>query len=161
MSNLSFARFFRLHPGGVECDAGGLRVGGVALLARDANGAWTRRDEGNLTRELSKLYGVPLDFGSKRSGVDAVAAALTSGEIARAQVAALLLRLPDPPTSAGAQSDGANRDTCTRRGRGKQKRFRAGSARGFQRGTRGTCSIRNYHAKRPIDALAPAGAAGA
>ena len=76
MSDLSFARFFRLRPGGVECDAGGLRVGGVALVARDANGAWTRRDEGDLSRELSKLYGFPLDFGSRRRGVDAVAAAL-------------------------------------------------------------------------------------
>jgi hypothetical protein len=105
MGDLSFARCFRLRPGGVECDAGGLRVGDVALVARDANGAWTRRDENALSRELSKLYGLPLDFGSRRRGVDAVAAALAKGEIARAQIAALLLRLPDPPASVGGQSD--------------------------------------------------------
>ena len=53
-----------------------MRVGGVALLARDAKGGWTRRDERDLNRELSKLYGFPLDFGRLRRRVDAVAAAL-------------------------------------------------------------------------------------
>jgi len=105
MGDLSFARCFRLRPGGVECDAGGLRVGDVALLARDANGGWAKRSQGDLSRELSKLYGVTLDFGSKRRGVEAVAAALTNGEIARAQIAALLLQLPDPQGSTSAQSD--------------------------------------------------------
>jgi hypothetical protein len=97
MSDLSFARFFRLRSGGIECDAHGLRVGGVALLALNAKDAWTRRDEGDLNRELSKLYGLPLDLERKRRGVDAVAAALNKGELARAQIAALLLQLPDPP----------------------------------------------------------------
>ena len=73
--------------------------------ARDANGVWTKRPQGDLSRERSKLYGVPLDFGSKRRGVEAVAAALTSGEIARAQTAASRLQLPDPPVSPSAQSD--------------------------------------------------------
>ena len=103
MGDLSFARHFRLRPGGIECDADGLRVGGVALLARNAKHAWTRRDEGDLSRELSKLYGFPLDLGRKRRGVDAVAAALSNGELARAQIAALLLQLPDPPAAAGAR----------------------------------------------------------
>ncbi len=103
MNDISFMRYFQLRPGRIECDAGGLRVGGVALLARDAKGAWTRRDERDLGRELSKLYGFPLDLGSMRKGIDAVAAALGNAEIARAQIAALLLRLPDPPASAGSQ----------------------------------------------------------
>ena len=103
MGDLSFARHFRLRAGGIECGANGLRVGGIALLARDAKDTWTRRDEGDLSRELSKLYGFPLDLGRKRRGVDVVAAALNNGELARAQIAALLLQLPDPPASAGAQ----------------------------------------------------------
>ena len=53
-----------------------LRVGGIALLVRDAKGAWARRDERDLNRELSKLYGLPLDVGRKRGGLDAVAAGL-------------------------------------------------------------------------------------
>ena len=97
MGGLSFARCFRLRPGAIECDADGLRVGGVALLARDAKGAWTRRDGGELSRELSKLYGLPLDCERKGGALDAVAAALTNRELARAQIGALLLRLPDPP----------------------------------------------------------------
>jgi len=105
MNDISFTRYFRLHPGRIECDAGGLRVGGVALLARGANGAWTKRDERDLDRELSKVYGFPLDFARMRRGVDAVAAALANGELARAQIAALLLQLPDPPASVGLQPD--------------------------------------------------------
>jgi hypothetical protein len=103
MGEMSFARYFRLRPGGIECDAQGLRVGAVALVARDAKGGWLRRDESDLNRELSKLYGFPLDFARMRRGVDAVAAALANGELARAQIAALLLQLPDPPASANSQ----------------------------------------------------------
>jgi hypothetical protein len=109
MGGLSFARYFRLQPGRIECDAGGLRVGGVALLARDAKGSWTRRDGGELNRELSKLYGRPLDCERKGGALDAVAAALTNGELARAQIGALLLRLPDPPAPAGVHADGLER----------------------------------------------------
>ncbi len=105
MDDLSFARHFRLRPGGVEYDAEGLRIGGVALLARDAKGAWGRHDERDLSRELSKRYGFPLDIERKRKGVDVVAAALANGELARAQIAALLLQLPDPPTSSGVHPD--------------------------------------------------------
>ena len=103
MGEMSFARYFRLCPGRIECDAQGLRVGAVALLAREAKGGWTRRDERDLSRELSKLYGFPLDFAHMRRGVDAVAVALRNGEIARAQIATLLLQLPDPPASASSQ----------------------------------------------------------
>jgi hypothetical protein len=42
MGGLSFARYFRLRPGAIECEADGLRVGGVTLLSRDAKGAWPR-----------------------------------------------------------------------------------------------------------------------
>lgn len=106
MGGLSFARTFRLHSGAIECDADGLRVGGVALLARDAKGSWTRRDGSELNRELSKLYGLPLDCERKGRALDAVAAALTNGELARAQIGALLLRFPDPPASASGHADG-------------------------------------------------------
>ena len=71
--------------------------GGVALLARDAKGAWTRRDGGELNRELSKLYGLPLDCERKGRALEAVAAALTNGELARAQIGALLLDFPILP----------------------------------------------------------------
>ena len=44
MNELSPIRFFRLSPGGIECDEGGLRVGDVALLGRDHKGAWVVYD---------------------------------------------------------------------------------------------------------------------
>jgi hypothetical protein len=104
MSNLSFARVFRLQPGGVECDGDGPRISGLALLARDATGRWVKRDETVLSRELAKLYGFPIDLATKRGGTEALAAALNNGEHARAQIITLLL-LPDPSTSAGAPAD--------------------------------------------------------
>ena len=114
MGEMSFARYFRLCPGRIECDARGLRVGAVALLAREAKGGWTRRDERDLSRELSKLYGFPLDFAHMRRGVDAVAVALGNGEIARAQIGTLLLQLPDPPASAGAQPSALEKQRLAR-----------------------------------------------
>jgi len=104
MGALSCVRFFQLRSGGVECDGDGPRVGGVALLARDATGRWAGRDEGDLSRELAKLYGFPIDFGAKRRGVEAVAAALTNGELARAQIVTLLRQLPDPSGAADERS---------------------------------------------------------
>jgi hypothetical protein len=114
MGDLSFARTFRLRPGAIECDADGLRIGGVALLSRDAKGAWARRDGGEINRELSERYGLPLDCERKSGALDAVAAALTNGELARAQVGALLLQLPDPPSAAIAQSDGLEKRRLAR-----------------------------------------------
>jgi hypothetical protein len=114
MGCLSFARYFRLHSGAIECDVDGLRVGSAALLARDAKGSWTRRDGGELNHELSKLYGLPLDCERKSGALDAVAAALTNGELARAQIGALLLQLPDPPASADAQPDGLEKRRLAR-----------------------------------------------
>ena len=57
---------FSTAAGGVECDADGLRVGGVALLARNAKHAWTRRDEGEINREPRSFTAFRLDLGRKR-----------------------------------------------------------------------------------------------
>jgi hypothetical protein len=105
MDDQSIARLFRLRPGGVECDGDGPRVGGVALLTRDARGQWIGRDETGIGRELAKVYGFPIDFAAKRKCVESLAAAMTNGELARAQIITLLLQLPDPPNPASARSD--------------------------------------------------------
>jgi hypothetical protein len=94
-------RLFRLAPGRIECDENGPRVGGAPLLTRDADGAWTTRDEGDVSRELSKLYGFPLDIGCKREGLGVIARALERRDLARAQIATLLLKLPDPRAAEG------------------------------------------------------------
>ncbi len=106
MSQFPGVRFFRLFPGGIECDKDGLRVGDVTLLALNANRGWTLRDDRDLALDLSRLYGFPLDIGSKRAGLTVVAAALRSGDIAKAQIAALHLQLPEPLKSRSAQEAG-------------------------------------------------------
>ena len=84
MDDFSPVRFFRFSPGGVECDEEGLRIGDVALLARDDKGAWTARDEGDLDCDLSRVYGVPVDVRAKLAGFATVAKALQNRNIARA-----------------------------------------------------------------------------
>jgi hypothetical protein len=90
-------------PGELSAMPAGCGLGGVALLTRDGRHSWTRRDERDLSLELSKLYGYALDSRRICRGVDAVANALRNRELARAQIAALLLQLPDPPASVGSQ----------------------------------------------------------
>jgi hypothetical protein len=61
---------------------------------------WAARDERDLGGDLSRVYGFPVDVRAKLSGFATVASALQSRDIAKAQIAALLLRLPDPPPPA-------------------------------------------------------------
>ena len=87
-------------------------IGPVALLRRAPQSggreAWSRRPTEDLDRELSDLYGWPIDTGVKRDGLAGVARALDRRDLAFAKVSALLLRLPDPPSLAkGAFTRGA------------------------------------------------------
>ena len=85
----------------------------MALLAFNAKGGWSLRDDGELANDLSRVYGFPVDVGSKRAGIAVVADALQSGNIAKAQVATLLLQFPDPvvgPSTANGDREGLARD---------------------------------------------------
>ena len=86
---------------GVTCDEHGLAVGGAPLLAKigAASGleGWALRPLPDLEQDLSLRYGVPIDLSSKVAGFGAVARALNEGDVPRAQIAALHLRLPAPP----------------------------------------------------------------
>jgi len=99
-----FERLFRFSEGGVACGGSGTTVGGVALLERGSeDGAktkWRVRDFDSLGRDLSACYGLPVEVVGKRDGLAALARALERGEIALAQIAALLLKFPDPPRLA-------------------------------------------------------------
>jgi hypothetical protein len=97
MNDLGFARPFRLRPGGIDCNVDGLSVGDVALLERDARGAWRRREEGDLNRELSALYGFALECRGLCRGLEVAATALEKGDLAarrsrRCCCACLILR---------------------------------------------------------------------
>ena len=97
-------RHFRLCRHGVDCDATGLAIGGVALLVRacGTSGPWRVREISDLERDLSEVYGTPIYIERKLAGLSLVADALTRNDLARAQVAALLLQFPDPPVLAKA-----------------------------------------------------------
>jgi hypothetical protein len=96
-------RTFRLRTGGVECDADGLRVGGAQLLksvgASSAVRNWRPLAQPEIDCILGRAYGARICASDKRRGLAVVAEALNKGELARAQIAALLLRLPDPVLS--------------------------------------------------------------
>jgi hypothetical protein len=97
------AREFRLTGEGVACSVHGLAIGGVALLARSASrpsARWSVRPLADLDTELSARYGLAVDVSSKVAGIEVVARALDKGDIALAQIAALLLQFPDPPELA-------------------------------------------------------------
>jgi hypothetical protein len=107
---MQFARYFRLTdpPGvGVRCDESGLFVGATPLLERDADpeirGAWRPRPLADLECDLSETYGAPVALADKLGGLASVARALNRRDIAHAQVAALLLGLPDPPEVAKSE----------------------------------------------------------
>ena len=147
-------RTFRLQAGGVECDAGGPRVGGAQLLesvgAFPAVRRWRPLAQSEIDRILSRAYGVEIRASDKRGGLTVAAEALNTGELARAQIAALLLRLPDPALSkldpgarneqlaclreSGLLAKDWNEDDHPRTGR---RRIPDGSRRKTTRGLRG------------------------
>lgn len=96
-------REFYLSPrgrGGVSCDADGAFVGAIPILKRlqkDGREAWHLRDCEELSEELYTQYGLPIDISSKTGGLTAIANALNDGDVARAQIATILLAIPDPP----------------------------------------------------------------
>ena len=102
---------FRLSArgnGGVFCDKDGAFVGAIPMLVRtrgSGKGEWRPRDCDDLSREMSAQYGLPIDMSSKRGGLAVIAKALGEGDVVRAQVATVLLGIPDPPSlSKGAPS---------------------------------------------------------
>jgi hypothetical protein len=92
---------FRLAFEGIRCDEDGLFVGSTPTLRRspraDGFAFWSVRARDELNDELSQRYGLPIEIDSKRTGLEGVARALQGGDLALAQIATLLLRLPDPP----------------------------------------------------------------
>lgn len=94
--------FFRLNVGGVHCDERRLFIGGAAMLERSSRSGgregWAPRPAPALNRDLAACYGLPVDASAKRRGLTVVARALGRNDLALAQIAALLLQFPDPPS---------------------------------------------------------------
>jgi hypothetical protein len=105
------ARWFRLSAkrdaNGLFCDRDGLFVSDIPLLEKvsKAHGGdeWQPRDPTTLDDELSDRFGLPVDTAKKIAGITAVARALNKGDLARAQIVALQLQIPDPPPLAKSE----------------------------------------------------------
>jgi len=100
-------REFRLAPPecgrGVSCDANGAFVGAVALLQRPniyGEDLWEPRDYAQISEQLGLQFGLPIDVSKKAGGLKAICNALNEGDVARAQIAAVLLGIPELPTLA-------------------------------------------------------------
>jgi len=109
---IEFEHLFRLGRragDGVFCDQGGLSVGEVALLERASDPGvaepWRPRPAAEINRDLSRCYGLPIGIEPKIGGLQAIARALGRGDLAHAQIAALQLRIPDPPDLAKSATD--------------------------------------------------------
>ena len=102
MGGFPISRFFRLNVGGLHCDERGLFIGGAPLLERSSRSGgregWTPRPATALNRDLAACYGLPVDASAKHRGLTVVARALGRNDLALAQIAALLLQFPDPPS---------------------------------------------------------------
>ena len=104
-------REFHLSPrgqGGISCDGGGAFIGPIPILhrlRRNGKDEWQPRDCDGLSEQMSARYGLPIDMSPKAGGLKVIAKALNEGDVARAQIAAVLLGVPDPPPlSKGASS---------------------------------------------------------
>jgi hypothetical protein len=91
-------REFHLSPPGewrgVSCDAEGAFVGAIPILNRLRKGGkdeWHLRDCEQLSEQISEQYGLPIDMSSKTGGLRVIANALNEGDVARAQIGAVLL----------------------------------------------------------------------
>jgi hypothetical protein len=97
-----------VEAAGFVCDETGAFVGAIPMLARTRRSGkdeWRARDCDHLSNEMSVQYGLPIDMASKRGGLTAIAKALSEGDVVRAQIATVLLGIPDPPSlSKGAPS---------------------------------------------------------
>ncbi len=107
-----FQQTFHLSDGHVECDGEGPRVAGVPLLIKTNALSWSPRSKTEIESGLSGVYGVAIDATEKMRGLGVVAEALNRGELARAQIATLLLKFPDPERADPESADGLRKLTA-------------------------------------------------
>jgi hypothetical protein len=78
---------------GLSCTASGVALAGTPLLVRTATG-FQPRPEDELNLLLKAAYGMDVDYAPLVRGLKVAAASLNDGDVERAMVAALHLRLP-------------------------------------------------------------------
>jgi hypothetical protein len=95
-------RFWRVSENreglGLCCAEDGLFLANTSLLDRDANG-FTPRPQPDLETILSHGFGFAVSLDRVMSGLATVASALNAGDLCRARIAAVHLRIPDLPNA--------------------------------------------------------------
>ncbi len=81
---------------GLRCDGDGLFLGRDTLLQQDEHGNFEARPIAELQKVLGRVYGDETNWDSRVRSVRLVARALNKGDMARAMMTAVLMRLPDP-----------------------------------------------------------------
>ena len=81
---------------GLRCDEDGLFLAKTPLLERRVEG-FAPRPQGDLERLFSHGYGFAASLDRVMGGLSAVASALNAGDLSRARIAAVHLRIPDLP----------------------------------------------------------------
>lgn len=81
---------------GLRCDAEGLFLGREPLLRRNREGNFEARPADELQKIFHRTYGGDANWESRVRSVKLVAAALNKGDLARAAMTAVLMRLPEP-----------------------------------------------------------------
>lgn len=79
---------------GVSCTPAGLSLAGVPLLTVTPTGL-ARRPTSELSELMKRAYDHDVDLETLSSGLDVVAKALNSGDLGRAMIAAMHLKLPE------------------------------------------------------------------
>jgi len=91
---------FKLGTGaagtGLRCNSEGLFLGSEALLQQDEEGNFHARSSAHLRKVFTGTYREEADWESRIRSVALVANALNKGDMARATMTAVLMRLPDP-----------------------------------------------------------------
>ena len=81
---------------GLRCDGKGLFLGRDALLQRNRDGNFEARPADEIQKILDRAYGADANWESRVRSVKLVAKALNEGDLARATMTAVLMRLPGP-----------------------------------------------------------------
>ncbi len=79
---------------GLRCDQEGLFFDGSALLERDETGQFRAKEQGELRKVFGPMSCESIEFKSRVRSVAVVAKALNAGDLARAMMAAVLMRMP-------------------------------------------------------------------
>lgn len=92
----AFSLVAKRGSGGVSCDAQGVFIDDVALLQRPSvgNPYWAVRPLGELNKELTVRYRLPIDITSKTGALILIAAALNRGDLAMAAIATVQMQIP-------------------------------------------------------------------